>query len=51
MSKKKKLLMPPSSAGIVRYSESDKMGIKIKPEYVVAMVVITIILEIFLHTM
>ena len=47
---KKKLLLPPSAAGISRFEESDKGGLHIPPEAVVAMVLLTILLEFYLHT-
>lgn len=51
MSKKKKLLLPPSAAGISRYEESDKGGLHIPPEAVIGMIIITIMVEFYLHTM
>ena len=47
---KKKLLLPPSAAGITRYQESDKAGLKIPPEAVVGFIIITILFEFYLHT-
>ena len=48
---KKKLLLPPSAAGISRFEESDKGGLHIPPEGVVAMIIITILIEFYLHTL
>ena len=48
MSKKTKMQMPQSTAGLVRYFEESKESIKIKPEYLIAVLVIIIALEISL---
>jgi len=50
MSKKNRIFMPASGGGIVRYEEDQHLGIKMKPEYVVALVIAVIIGEIVLHT-
>jgi len=50
MSKKRKILLPPSAAGISRYEESDKGGLHIPPEGVVGLIIITILIEFYLHT-
>ena len=47
---KKKLLLPPSAAGITRYESSDKGGINIPPEAVVAFSIIIIMFELYLHS-
>ena len=51
MSKKKKVLLPPSAAGITRYSEDTKKGLHIPPEVVVAIGLLTILVEFYLHTL
>jgi preprotein translocase subunit Sec61beta len=43
---KGKVQMPQSTAGLVRYFEESKESIKIKPEYLIVVLVIIIILEI-----
>ena len=43
--------MPQSTAGLVRYFEESKESIKIKPEYLIAVLVIIIALEIALKFM
>jgi len=51
MSKDNKVFMPASGGGIVRYEEDEHLGIKMKPEHVMALIVAVIIGEIFLHTL
>lgn len=51
MSKKRKILLPPSAAGITRYQGDEKHGFHIPPEAIIATGVIAIILEIYLHIM
>ncbi len=46
MAKKDKSYMPQSSAGLIRYFDQTKGGIKIKPEYVLAVCVFLVALEI-----
>lgn len=48
MSKKDRMNMPQSTAGLVRYFESSKESIKLKPEHIVIFSVIIIALEIML---
>ena len=47
----KKIQMPQSTAGLVRYFEDSKELIKIKPEHVVAIAVVIIIAELLLRFM
>lgn len=45
-----KIQMPSSGGGLVRYFDDYKSKIEIKPHYVLAVIVLIIIIEIFLHT-
>lgn len=51
MAKKNKIFMPSTGGGIVRYEEDKQLGIKMKPEHVIAIIVAVIIGEIVLHTL
>jgi preprotein translocase subunit Sec61beta len=42
--------MPASTAGITQYWDEVKTKVELKPEYVVAIAILIIILEIFLNT-
>jgi preprotein translocase subunit Sec61beta len=46
MPKKGRVQMPQSTAGLVRYFEESKEAIKLKPEHIVAVCVIIIVLEL-----
>lgn len=46
---KDKQTMPMSTAGLTRYFDESPETIKLKPEYVIGLVVTIIILEIFLY--
>ena len=46
MSQKDKIQMPQSTAGLVRYFEESKEAIKIKPQHVVAVCTLIIVIEI-----
>jgi preprotein translocase subunit Sec61beta len=46
---KDKQSMPMSTAGLTRYFDESPETIKLKPEYVIGLVVTIIILEIFLY--
>ncbi len=48
MGKKQKMQMPQSTAGLVRYFDSSKERIKLKPEHVVGLCVVIIIVELLL---
>jgi len=48
MSDKKKLRAPMGMAGLVRYDEEEESLIKLKPEFVVAIGVALIIIELIL---
>lgn len=41
--------IPMGSGGLVRYSEEDKSKIQIKPQYVIVLIVITVIFELILN--
>ncbi len=45
-----KIRMPASTAGITQYWDEVKTKVELKPEYVVAIAILIIILEIFLNT-
>ncbi|MBU1201945.1 MAG: preprotein translocase subunit Sec61beta [Nanoarchaeota archaeon] len=49
MSRKDKISMPSSGAGITRYFDDYKSKIEFKPEYIIVLVIIVIIIEIILH--
>jgi len=49
MSRKDKINMPSSGAGITRYFDDYKSKIEFKPEYIVVLVIVVIIIEIILH--
>lgn len=46
MAQKDKIQMPQSTAGLVRYFEESKEAIKLKPEHVVVVCVLIIVMEI-----
>ncbi|MEM5812245.1 MAG: preprotein translocase subunit Sec61beta [Candidatus Aenigmatarchaeota archaeon] len=46
MAKKDKIIMPQSTAGLVRYFEESKEAIKLRPEHIVVVCVLIIALEI-----
>lgn len=48
MGRKEKTQMPQSTAGLVRYYEQTKEGIKIKPEHVLIVCAALILIEIML---
>lgn len=48
MGRKDKIQMPQSTAGLVRYFEESKEAIKIKPEYLIAILIVIIAFEIAL---
>ncbi len=41
--------MPSSGGGIVRYSDDHKSKIEFKPQFVVIMIIVVILIEIFLY--
>ena len=45
---KQKVQMPQSTAGLIRYFDSEKEAIKLKPEHVVAACAIIIAIELIL---
>jgi len=49
MGKKDKIRMPSGMAGILRYDQDSKDGIKVKPEHVIAFSIGIIILEFILR--
>jgi preprotein translocase subunit Sec61beta len=48
MGKKQKMQMPQSTAGLVRYFDSSKEKIKLKPEHVVIICGAVIVIELLL---
>lgn len=49
MSKKKKISMPPSSAGLMSYYQEEGKGLKLKPEHVLIFTGAVIVFELMLH--
>ena len=41
--------IPMGSGGLVRYSDEDKSKIQIKPQYVILLIVLTVIFELILN--
>jgi preprotein translocase subunit Sec61beta len=48
MSKKEKMMMPQSTAGLIRYFEQSEESIKLKPEHIIAVSVVIVIVEVML---
>ncbi len=48
MAKKNKTFMPQSTAGLIRYFEQSEESIKLRPEHIVGICVVIIIVEIML---
>ncbi len=48
MSKKNKMVMPQSTAGLIRYFEQSDESIKLKPEHIIGICVVIIIVEMML---
>lgn len=46
---KNKVNMPASTAGITRYFDDYRSRIEFKPEYIIVLVILVIIIEIILH--
>jgi preprotein translocase subunit Sec61beta len=51
MSKKDKSMMPQSTAGLIRYFEDSETAIKLKPQHVLGITVLIIVVEIALKFM
>jgi preprotein translocase subunit Sec61beta len=49
MSQDQKVQMPSSGGGLVRYFDDTKTRVELKPEYVVAMIVIVVVAGIYLY--
>ncbi len=49
MGRKDKVSMPSSGAGITRYFDDYKSKIEFKPEWIIVLVILVIIIEIILH--
>ncbi len=41
--------IPMGSGGLVRYSEEDKSKVQIKPQYIIVLIVLTVIFELILN--
>jgi preprotein translocase subunit Sec61beta len=48
MSKKDKMMMPQSTAGLIRYFEQSEESIKLKPEHIIAVSVVIVAVEVAL---
>jgi len=51
MAKRPKMMMPQSTAGLVRYFEESEEAIKLKPEHIVIICIIIIAAELVLRFM
>jgi len=51
MARKNRIHLPQSTAGLVRYFEESKEAIKLKPEHIVIVCVLVLVLEIALKIM
>lgn len=51
MSKKDRTMMPQSTAGLIRYFEESEESIKLKPQHVVGIAVLIIVIELALKFM
>lgn len=49
MAKNDKVRMPASTAGITQYFDDYKSKIEFKPEHIIVLVILVIIIEIILH--
>ncbi len=50
MSRNDKISMPSSGAGITRYFDDYRSKIEFKPEYIIVLAIIVVIIEIILHS-
>ena len=48
MARKDKMMMPQSTAGLIRYFDESEESIKLKPEHIIGISVVIIILEIMI---
>ncbi len=51
MAKKDKMMMPQSTAGLIRYFDESQESIKLKPQYIIVIAVVIIALELVLKFM
>ncbi len=49
MAKNNKVQMPTSGGGLVRYSDESRSKFQIKPEHVIVLVIIVILVQLVLH--
>ena len=50
MAKDNKIRMPSTGAGITTYFEDCESKVELKPEYIIVMAIVVIIIEVILHT-
>ena len=43
--------LPASGAGLIRYFDEEEVGTRIRPEYVLLLVAVIVIIEVYLHTL
>jgi len=51
MAKKERIQLPQSTAGLVRYFEESQEAIKLKPQHVITICILILVLEIALKVM
>jgi preprotein translocase subunit Sec61beta len=51
MAEKQQMQAPSGMAGLVRYADDEKSLIKLKPQHVVAVCIMLVVMEIALYTM
>ncbi len=49
MAKRNKMILPQSTAGLIRYFEESEESIKLRPEHIVFITILIIILEFILQ--
>lgn len=49
MGRKDKIIMPSSTAGITRYFDDYRSKIEFHPKYIILLVIVVILIEVFLH--
>ncbi len=49
MAKDNKVQMPTSGGGLMRYSDESKSKLQFKPEHVILLVIIVIVIQILVH--
>ena len=51
MAKRERIYLPMGTGGLIRYSEREKEALKLKPQHVVWIVILLIIIEVILKVM